>query len=114
MGVGDLPPPDRCCHRGAARSGRAAVRKSTPRAVAKPVAKPPVKAAVSAARPPVAAVVAAPVIAQPAGPVSRDLVRLPLAAAQRFAAQIGGGGTVTGTNPVSRLLDFAALASSGD
>ncbi len=83
---------------------------STPPPVAKPVSKPQVQAAVPAARPPVAA----PVIALPAGPVSRDLARLPLAAAQRFAAELGAGGTVTGTNPVSRLLDFAALASSGD
>jgi uncharacterized protein YkwD len=83
---------------------------STPRAVTKQVSKSSVKAAVPALRPPVAAVAAAPPVAEPAGPVSRDLARLPLAAAQRFAAQIGGA--VTGTNPVSRLLDFAAVASS--
>jgi len=82
--------------------------RSTPRVESKPSVKP----AAPDTRPPVAALaVVAPANAPPAEPVSRDLVRLPLAAAQRLAAQIGDGATVTGTNPVSRLLDFAALAS---
>ncbi|HTC68525.1 MAG TPA: CAP domain-containing protein [Acidothermaceae bacterium] len=79
---------------------------STPQSVKKST----VKVAPPVIRPPVAAVAAvAPVT--PAVPVSRDLVRLPLAAAQQLAAQLASGGVVTGTNPVSRLLDFAALAS---
>jgi uncharacterized protein YkwD len=92
--------------------------RSTPPAVAKPAVKAAVPVAV---RPPVAAVVApvvAPVPALPAPdgaravePVSRDLVRLPLTAGLRLAAQLGDGAVVTGTNPVSRLLDFAAVAS---
>ena len=81
--------------------------RSTPHAVAKPSVKAAVPVVV---RPPVAAVVP-PVNAPPAEPVSRDLVRLPLAAAQQLAAQLDDGAVVTGTNPVSRLLDFAAVAA---
>jgi uncharacterized protein YkwD len=87
---------------------------STPRVVAKPSVKAAVPLAV---RPPVAALVA-PVNALPATngaravpPVSRDLVRLPLAAGAQLTAQLGDGAVVTGTDPVSRLLDFAAVAS---
>jgi uncharacterized protein YkwD len=57
---------------------------------------------------PAAPVVAAPVV--PAGPASRDLSRLPLDVAQRFAAQLAAGEMAAG-DPVSRLLDFAAKAS---
>jgi hypothetical protein len=81
--------------------------RSTPHAVAKLSVK---AAAPVVVRPPVAAVVA-PVNALPAEPVSRDLVRLPLAAAEQLAAQLGDGAVVAGSNPVSRLLDFAAVAS---
>lgn len=89
---------------------------STPPALAKP-AKPSKAAVAVVVRPPVAAV-AAPVNAPPTqisaravGPVSRDLVRVPLAAGAQLATQLGDGAVVTGTNPVSRLLDFAAVAS---
>jgi len=59
--------------------------------------------------PPTPAVAAAPIV--PAGPASRDLSRLPLDVAQRFAAQLAGGDGIAANNPVSRLLDFAANAS---
>ena len=77
---------------------------SHPAVVAPAPATTPVVAA-----PPAAAIAAAPVA--PAGPASRDLSRLPLDVAQRFAAQLAGGDDVSATNPVSRLLDFAAKAS---
>jgi uncharacterized protein YkwD len=80
---------------------------STPQSVKKSTTK---KAAPPAIRPPVAAVAAVTPLT-PAEPVSRDLVRLPLVAAQQLAAQLSEGGALPGTNPVSRLLDFAALAS---
>jgi cysteine-rich secretory family protein len=83
---------------------------STPQSVKRST----VKVAPPVVRPPVAAV-AAITPAAPAVPVSRDLVRLPLVAAQQMAAQLAaglGGTVVTGTNPVSRLLDFAAIASA--
>jgi hypothetical protein len=64
-------------------------------------------------RPPLAAVAAASVV--PAGPVSRSLRRLPLAEAERLTAQFGvGEQAVAGTDPVSRLLDFAAKAAGSD
>ena len=74
-----------------------------------PPSHPAVLAPAPATTPPAPAVVAAPVA--PAGPASRDLSRLPLDVAQRFAAQLAGGDEMTATNPVSRLLDFAAKAS---
>jgi uncharacterized protein YkwD len=43
---------------------------------------------------------------------SRDLTRVPLDAAQRFAAQLTDSHVITGTNPVSRLLEFAAQAAA--
>jgi hypothetical protein len=50
-----------------------------------------------------------------AGPVSRSLTRLPLAEAERLTAQFGvGEEAVAGTDPVSRLLDFAAKAAGSD
>lgn len=67
----------------------------------------PTTKSVTAAAP--APVVAAAVV--PAGPASRDLSRLPLDVAQRFAAQLAGGDEMAASNPVSRLLDFAAKAS---
>jgi uncharacterized protein YkwD len=52
------------------------------------------------------------VAAVPAGPVSRDLTRLPLDEAEQFTVQFGQGEeAVAGTDPVSRLLDFAAKAA---
>jgi hypothetical protein len=82
---------------------------STPQSVKKST----VKVAPPVIRPPVAAVAARTPVT-PAEPVSRDLVRLPLVDAQQLARQLAAGLVVTvatGTNPVSRLLDFAALAS---
>jgi hypothetical protein len=69
----------------------------------------PAPAAKVVAAAPAPAVAAAPVV--PAGPASRDLSRLPLDVAQRFAAQLAGGDDLASSNPVSRLLDFAAKAS---
>jgi len=67
-------------------------------------------------RPPLAAVTTiAAVSVVPAGPVSRSLTRLPLAEAERLTAQFGvGEEAVSGTDPVSRLLDFAAKAAGSD
>jgi uncharacterized protein YkwD len=75
-----------------------------PPPAAKPVAtivRPPIEAATS----PVEAGTL------PAGPVSRDLVRAPLAVAQQLAAQLLDRDQVSGADPVSTLLDFAAKAS---
>jgi hypothetical protein len=95
-----------------------------PKAVAKPVihvVKPthktvPVQEAArvtsTVARPPVVAVAAAVVPNVPAA--SRSLTRVPLDAAHRLAAQLTDGHAVTGTNPVSRLLAFAAQAAAAN
>jgi uncharacterized protein YkwD len=88
----------------------AAVIRPTTVSAPQTVKRSTVKAAPRVTRPPVAAVAAVTPVT-PAEPVSRDLVCLPLAAAQQLAAQLATGGSLTGTNPVSRLLDFAALAS---
>jgi uncharacterized protein YkwD len=45
-------------------------------------------------------------------PVSRNFVRLPIEVAQRSLAEFAVPDAVTGTNPVSRLLDFAAKAAA--
>jgi uncharacterized protein YkwD len=76
---------------------------ATPRrVVVPPVAAP---AATHAAAPPVRPAVVA-------RAASRDLSRPPIDEAQRFAALFAARGAVSGTNPVSRLLDFAAKAAS--
>lgn len=90
------------------------VTKVTPRPV---VATPRRSTAkVHVQRPPLAAVTTiAAVSVVPAGPVSRSLARLPLAEAERLTAQFGvGEEAVSGTDPVSRLLDFAAKAAGSD
>jgi uncharacterized protein YkwD len=89
--------------------------KLTPRPVATP-RKPLVRVRVRLPRPPLRAVAAVVAVAvAPAGPVSRSLARLPLAEAERLTAQFGvGEEVVTGTDPVSRLLDFAAKAAGSD
>jgi hypothetical protein len=90
------------------------VTKVTPRPV---VATPRRSTAkVHVQRPPLAAVTTvAAVSVIPAGPVSRSLTRLPLAEAERLTAQFGvGEEAVAGTDPVSRLLDFAAKAAGSD
>jgi hypothetical protein len=47
--------------------------------------------------------------------VSRDLARLPLDEVEQLTPQLGEGeDAVTGTDPVSRLLDFAAKAAGSD
>ncbi len=87
-----------------------------PKAVKHETAKPVVAAPrtaivrVRALRPPLTAVTTADVV--PAGPVSRSLVRLPLGEAERVSIRFGvGEDAVAGTDPVSRLLDFAAKAA---
>jgi hypothetical protein len=90
------------------------VTKVTPRPV---VATPRQSTAkVHVQRPPLAAVTTiAAVSVVRAGPVSRSLTRLPLAEAERLTAQFGvGEEAVAGTDPVSRLLDFAAKAAGSD
>ena len=92
----------------------------TPKVVKHVTAKPVVAAPrtaivkVRVQRPPltaVAAVAAVPTVA-PVGPASRSLVRLPLDEAERSSVSFGEGeDVVTGTDPVSRLLDFAAKAA---
>jgi uncharacterized protein YkwD len=66
-------------------------------------------------RPPLAAVTTVGVTAVdgvPTGPVSRSLSRVPLDEAERLSVRFGQGeDVVTGTDPVSRLLDFAAKAA---
>lgn len=90
------------------------VTKVTPRPVVATPRRSTVKVRVQ--RPPLAAVAAiAAVAVVPAGPVSRSLTRLPLAEAERLTAQFGvGEEAVSGTDPVSRLLDFAAKAAGSD
>jgi hypothetical protein len=90
------------------------VTKVTPRPVVATPRRSAVKVRVQ--RPPLAAVAAiAAVSVVPAGPVSRSLTRLPLAEAERLTAQFGvGEEAVSGTDPVSRLLDFAAKAAGSD
>ena len=64
---------------------------------------------------PVAAVAAVPLVPVVAGAVSRSLSRLPLDEAQRLPIQFSvSEEVVTGTDPVSRLLDFAAKAAGSD
>jgi hypothetical protein len=90
------------------------VTKVTPKAV---VVTPRRSAAkVHVQRPPLAAVATIRAVSVvPAGPVSRSLSRLPLAEAERLTAQFGvGEQAVAGTDPVSRLLDFAAKAAGSD
>lgn len=88
--------------------------KATPRPVVAAPRRSPVRVRVQ--RAPLAAVpavAAVPVV--PAGPVSRSLTRIPLEQAERLTAQFGvGAEVVTGTDPVSRLLDFAAKAAGSD
>ncbi len=90
------------------------VTKVTPRPVVAAPRKATVKAHIQ--RPPLAASTeSAAVSVVPAGPVSRSLARLPLAEAERLTAQFGvGEQAVAGTDPVSRLLDFAAKAAGSD
>ena len=88
------------------------------------VVTPPAPVVVSHAQPPVTLrkVVAPPAATHAAAPparpavvaraASRDLSRPPIDEAQRFAALFAARGAVSGTNPVSRLLDFAATATS--
>jgi hypothetical protein len=88
-----------------------------PTATPRPVLATPRRPAVTVhlQRPPLAALGAIAVISVPAGPVSRSLARLPLAEAERLSAQFGvGEQAVAGTDPVSRLLDFAAKAAGSD
>ena len=64
---------------------------------------------------PVAAVAAVPLVPVVAGAVSRSLSRLPLDEAQRLPIQFSvSEEVVTGTDPVSRLLDFAAKAAGSN
>ena len=90
------------------------VAKVTPRPVVATPRRSTVKVRVQ--RPPLTAIAAiAAVSVVPAGPVSRSLTRLPLAEAERLTAQFGvGEEAVSGTDPVSRLLDFAAKAAGSD
>jgi uncharacterized protein YkwD len=83
-----------------------------PRKVVATPRKPVVKVRAQLPRPPLSAVAAVAAVAVlPAAPVSRDLMRLPLDEAERLTVQFGAGeDVVTGTDPVSRLLDFAAKA----
>ncbi len=88
--------------------------KVTPRPVVVAPRRSTVKVHVQ--RPPLAAVPAiAAVSVVPSGPVSRSLARLPLAEAERLTPQFGvGEEAVAGTDPISRLLDFAAKAAGSD
>jgi hypothetical protein len=90
------------------------VTKVTPRPVVAAPRRSTAKVIVQ--RPPLASVAAiAAVSVVPAGPVSRSLRRLPLAEAERLTPQFGvGEEAVAGTDPVSRLLDFAAKAAGSD
>jgi hypothetical protein len=87
------------------------ITKVTPRPVAATPTRSTVKVRVR--RPPLAAVATVGAVSVvPADPVSRSLTRLPLAEAERLTAQFGvGEEAVSGTDPVSRLLDFAAKAA---
>jgi Cysteine-rich secretory protein family len=84
---------------------------ATPRRVVAAPRKPVVKVRVQ--RPPLTAVAAVGAVAPlPAGPVSRSLVRLPLDEDEPLTLRLGEGeDAVVGTDPVSRLLDFAAKAA---
>ncbi|MDQ1484840.1 MAG: hypothetical protein QOJ62_533 [Actinomycetota bacterium] len=62
--------------------------------------------------PVVAAPKVPPAAAQAPQAASRGLSRAPLDVANRFAVQFGTGRGVIGTNPVSRLLDFAVRAAA--
>jgi uncharacterized protein YkwD len=96
-----------------------------PKAVPKPVirvvqptqqaaaVKEVARATSTVARPPVAAVAPAAVVPD-APAASRSLARVPLDAAHRLAAQLSDTHAITGTNPVSRLLDFAAQAAAAN
>jgi Cysteine-rich secretory protein family len=89
--------------------------KATPRPVVTATPRrPAIK--VHLQRPPLTAVGAIAVVSVvPAGQVSRSLARLPLAEAERLSVQFGvGEQAVAGTDPVSRLLDFAAKAAGSD
>jgi uncharacterized protein YkwD len=87
--------------------------KVAPRPVVAAPRKPVAKVRVQLPRRPLTAVAGVAAVAvTPAGPVSRSLARLPLDEAERMTAQFGQGEeAVTGTDPVSRLLDFAAKAA---
>jgi uncharacterized protein YkwD len=88
------------------------VAKVTPKTVVATPRRPAVK--VHLQRPPLTAAIEA-VSVVPAGRVSRSLTRLPLVEAERLTAQFGvGEEAVAGTDPVSRLLDFAAKAAGSD
>lgn len=93
---------------------KAVVAKPVTPVVAKPTHKS-VKVAVTT-RPPIAAAPRVAVV--PAVPdlaaASRSLARVPLDAAHRLAAQLNDANAITGTNPVSRLLDFAAQAAAAN
>jgi uncharacterized protein YkwD len=89
------------------------VPKATPQPAAATPRQSPVQARVQ--RPPLTAVAIGTRSLVPAGPVSRALTRLPLAEAERLTAQFGvGEQAVAGTDPISRLLDFAAKAAGSD
>ena len=101
-----------------------------PKAVAKPVVhavkpthkdvavKEVAKVTGTVARPTVAPVPAAAVSAAAVVPdvhaASRGLARVPLDAAHRLAAQLTDAHGIAGTNPVSRLLAFAAQAAASN
>jgi uncharacterized protein YkwD len=93
---------------------KAVVAKPVTHVVVKPARKAQaVKVAVTVVRPPIAAVAVVAVVPDlPAA--SRSLTRLPLDAAHRLAAQLSDTQAITGTNPVSRLLDFAAKAAAAN
>lgn len=84
------------------------INRATPRPVLAAPRHPVVKVQVQ--RPPLVTVAA--LAALPARQVSRSLARLPLEQAERSTLRFGEGeDAVTGTDPVSRLLDFAAKAA---
>ena len=85
---------------------RVVVSHALPPVAVRRVVVPP---AATHAAPPPAPVVRPAVVARAA---SRGLSRPPISEAQRFAAMFADRGAVSGTNPVSRLLDFAAMATA--
>jgi uncharacterized protein YkwD len=98
------------------RPSGAAPAATTKVVVRTPVAKASAKAAVTTQSRPVPAkiktVTPVPAAAVTTAAVSRNFVRLPLEVAQRSLAQFSMPDAVSGTNPVSRLLDFAAKAAA--
>jgi len=97
------------------------VAKPVTHVVAKPThtsqaVKAAVKVAATVVRPPITAVAAVAVdtVVPDVPAASRSLARVPLDAAHRLAAQLSDANAITGTNPVSRLLDFAAQAAAAN